>query len=206
MVLIERQSNFKETTVTVITGVLLGLAHGRVFSGSITPAPSVNRLRLRLRLGAAACLLCGFLRFLASLLGRIVLLLVRCCRYLLRITSTLSWSVQLALAQKIERSLFHALLDGIPHRWLLCICQSHRHGGILLIGSGVGIVRAGLGLRRLLLLLFRVEGDILVGERIVDCVIKVNASGVDFPTERLESFMVCNFLFAALETLEVFGC
>jgi len=70
----------------------------------------------------------------------------------------------------------------------------------------VGIVRAGLGLRRLLLLLFRVEGDILVGERIVDCVIKVNASGVDFPTERLESFMVCNFLFAALETLEVFGC
>jgi len=70
----------------------------------------------------------------------------------------------------------------------------------------MGIVRARLGLRRLLLFLFCVEGNVFVGEGVVDCVVEVNASCVDLFTERFESFLVGSFLFAALETLEVFGC
>lgn len=69
----------------------------------------------------------------------------------------------------------------------------------------MGIVR-GLGLRRLLLLLFCVEGDVFVVERVVDCVVEVDTSGVNLCTERLESFLVRSFLFATLETVEVFGC
>lgn len=69
----------------------------------------------------------------------------------------------------------------------------------------MGIVR-GLRLRRLLLLLFCVEGDIFIVERVVDCVVEADAGGVKFLVEGLKSFLVRSFRFAALETLEVFGC
>ena len=75
------------------------------------------------------------------------------------------------------------------------------------------LVRAGIGCF-LLLLLLCIEGDVFAIEGVVDGVVEVYASDVDFRTERFESLLfrlgvnvgcVGGVFFATEKTVEVFG-